>query len=313
MKRELMAGTAELRFRLDPRTKLLLLLVINVIMMGGGIEGAAVVVRPVLALIPFTLLLAEVRIKAAMIYLPLFALATFGESYVVPHTAGLMNLLAIIASGLISRFMPCLAMGYYVVTTTTVSEFTASMERMHVTPKLVIPLSVMFRFFPTVLEEAGAISDSMKMRGIGGSSILKDPVAAPCFRTQGISNCLKVSGQNLVIFQPPILNGISSLRQTAKPTHEYEASGSNFGQCPHRRVASSFQILQTFAHSYYTTFGILRPFSLKNKTRLNAVFKRVCGGGRGIRTLETLLTPTRFPDKESLKQRFSEHVLGFFY
>lgn len=197
MRHELMAGAATSRLQLDPRTKLILLIVINLIMMGGGIEGAAIIVRPILALIPFTLLLAEGRIKAAFIYLPLYALAAFGEGYVVPHTTGLINLLAIIASGLITRFMPCLIMGYYVVTTTTVSEFTASMERMHVTLKIVIPLSVMFRFFPTVIEEAGAISDSMKIRGVGGIAILKNPVAALEYRVVPLMVCIVKIGEEL--------------------------------------------------------------------------------------------------------------------
>lgn len=182
MNRELMAGEVTSRLRLDPRTKILVLLVINAIMMGGGLQGAAVVVRPSLAFLSFCLLLIENRRKAAFTYLPLFVLASFAESYFVPHTTGLANLLLIIASGLILRFMPCLVTGYYVVTTTRVSEFIASMERMHVTPKIVIPLSVMFRFFPTVLEEAGAITDSMKMRGIGGAGTLKDPVRALEYR-----------------------------------------------------------------------------------------------------------------------------------
>ena len=192
-----MAGAAASRSRLDPRTKLLLLVVINSIMMGGGIEGAAVVVRPVLALIPFTLLLTGGRIRAAFTYLPLYALAAFGESYLVPHTTGLMNLLSVIASSLITRFMPCLVMGYYVVTTTTVSEFSASMERMRVTPKIVIPLSVLFRFFPTVIEEANSISDSMKMRGIGGSALLKKPVAALEYRVVPLMVCVVRIGEEL--------------------------------------------------------------------------------------------------------------------
>ena len=197
MKMEILTGRAANHFRLDPRTKLLLLLVINLIMMGGGIQGAAMVVRPVLAVIPFILLLMERRIKAAVIYLPLFAVAAFGESYLVPQTSGVINLLTIIASGLITRFMPCLVMGYYVVTTTTVSEFTASMERMHVTPKIIIPLSVMFRFFPTVAEEAGAISDCMRMRGIGGSSILKNPIAALEYRVVPLMVCTVKIGEEL--------------------------------------------------------------------------------------------------------------------
>jgi energy-coupling factor transport system permease protein len=57
-------------------------------------------------------------------------------------------------------------MGYFLVSTTTVSDFMAAMRKMHVTEKLAIPLSVMFRFFPTVREEYIAIHDAMRMRGV---------------------------------------------------------------------------------------------------------------------------------------------------
>lgn len=197
MVNQLMTGVTARRFWLDPRTKLLLLLIINTVMTGGAIDGIAVVVRPVLAFIPFMLLLSEGKNKAAGIYFVMFAMAAFVEGYIVPRTAGLANLLAIIASGLVTRFMPCLVMGYYVVTTTTVSEFTASMERMHISPKIIIPMSVMFRFFPTVMEEALAISDSMKMRGIGGSSIIKNPIESLEYRVVPLMACVVKIGEEL--------------------------------------------------------------------------------------------------------------------
>ena len=37
------------------------------------------------------------------------------------------------------------------------------MERMHITEKIVIPMSVIFRFFPTISEEYQAIADAMKI------------------------------------------------------------------------------------------------------------------------------------------------------
>lgn len=197
MMQQLMVGAAKSRFRLDPRTKILILIVINIMMMGGGIEGVAIIARPVVASIPLFLLMSERRTRASIMYLALFALASFGESYLVPRTTDLANLLIVIVSGLITRFMPGLVMGYYVVTTTTVSEFTASMERMRVTPKLIIPMSVMFRFFPTVIEEARAISDSMKMRGIGGISILKSPVSALEYRLVPLMVCVVKIGEEL--------------------------------------------------------------------------------------------------------------------
>ena len=71
--------------------------------------------------------------------------------------------------------MPGIMTGMYVVSTTTVSEFIAAMERMHVSQKITIPLAVMFRFFPTVVEEAGSINKAMAMRDIkfGGKKALQ--------------------------------------------------------------------------------------------------------------------------------------------
>ena len=54
----------------------------------------------------------------------------------------------------------------YAVKTTTVSELISGMERIHMPKEVTIPLTVMFRFFPTVFQESEAISDAMKMRGI---------------------------------------------------------------------------------------------------------------------------------------------------
>lgn len=47
---------------------------------------------------------------------------------------------------------------------TTVSEFIAAMEKMHISQKVTIPLAVMFRLFPTIVEESNSISKAMAMR-----------------------------------------------------------------------------------------------------------------------------------------------------
>lgn len=38
---------------------------------------------------------------------------------------------------------------------------------MHVTKKISMPLSVLFRFFPTIVEEYGHVRDAMMMRDVG--------------------------------------------------------------------------------------------------------------------------------------------------
>jgi energy-coupling factor transport system permease protein len=85
-------------------------------------------------------------------------------------------------SGLVSRFVPCIVMGYYTMSTTRVSEFIAAMEKMCVPQSITIPMSVMFRFFPTIAEESRSIGDAMKMRGIGIRSFAKNPAAVLEYR-----------------------------------------------------------------------------------------------------------------------------------
>ena len=73
-------------------------------------------------------------------------------------------LLAVCA--IMTRFAPGIMMGAFLIASTSVSDFMAAMKRMHVSEKIVIPLSVIFRFFPTIGEENAAITDAMRMRGI---------------------------------------------------------------------------------------------------------------------------------------------------
>ena len=93
----------------------------------------------------------------------------------MPHCKGFLNFLILAMSGIVLRFMPGILTGMFVISTTTVSEFIAAMEKMHVSQKITIPLAVMFRFFPTVLEESNSINKAMAMRDIkfGGTKALQ--------------------------------------------------------------------------------------------------------------------------------------------
>lgn len=160
---------------LDPRTKILLILTITSVVIGGGNSGLLLIVKPVLTAVPLLLFLAEEQWKAAVTYVFIYSAAYLGELFLVPLTHGFLNFLVVACCGIFSRFMPGIAAGAYLVNSTTVSEFMAAMEHMHLPQKLTIPLSVMFRFFPTVTEEYGAIGDAMRMRGIrfGGGKPMK--------------------------------------------------------------------------------------------------------------------------------------------
>ena len=111
-------------------------------------------------------LLTEKSWKGSVIYFVLYGGSYILQLWALPHLSGLPNFLVVAICGFFMRFVPGIMMGYITVRTTTVSEFVASMKKLHLPEQIIIPMSVIFRFFPTVVEEYNAIGDAMKMRGI---------------------------------------------------------------------------------------------------------------------------------------------------
>lgn len=160
---------------LDPRTKLLLLAFVSVFVLGNAGGDAAAEFRVALNYLPLLLLFGAKRWGAVLFAVIFYTLSYLLSIYVMPHCSGFLNFLLLAMCGIVLRFLPGILTGMFVVSTTTVSEFVAAMERMHVSQKITIPLAVMFRFFPTVVEEAGSINKAMSMRDIkfGGTKALQ--------------------------------------------------------------------------------------------------------------------------------------------
>ena len=140
---------------LDPRTKLAVLTTIAVFILGGSYEGVMQYYIIVLAAIPLLLLLSAGKWKGAVLYLLIFGGSLCLELFGLSYLTGVANFIAVAIVGLFLRFTPGIVMGYFV-----------AMERLHLPQQITIPMSVMFRFFPTVAEEWSAIGDAMRMRGV---------------------------------------------------------------------------------------------------------------------------------------------------
>ena len=162
----LRSKAGERSVRLDPRTKMVMLFAVSTVLLLGGNGGAMFAVRTSMLLFPFGLLAISGRMHAAGLmlaaYLGSYALAAFAA----PTLEGIANAITVATATVVSRFVPTLALAYFVFATTTVSEFMAAMGRMRIPDWIAIPLSVLFRFFPTLGQEARAINAAMRMRNI---------------------------------------------------------------------------------------------------------------------------------------------------
>lgn len=155
----------------DPRTKLAVLVTLAVLILGGSFQTAFYYLP---ACFPFFMLLASKKWKGAGVYCGVFSVCLLLQEFALPHISGIPGYLLMLVVVMPLYFSPSFAAAYFAVTTTTVSELVAAMERLHIPKQVTIPMAVMFRFFPTMMEEWAAIGDAMKMRGIhlrGGKAV----------------------------------------------------------------------------------------------------------------------------------------------
>ena len=135
MSRELLASQKNNSgILLDPRTKLAVLITIAVFILGGSYEGVMQYYIIVLAAIPLLLLSTARKWKGAVLYILIFGGSLCLEMFGLSRLTGVANYIAVTIVSILLRFTPSVVMGYFVVTTTTVSEFVAAMERLHLLP-----------------------------------------------------------------------------------------------------------------------------------------------------------------------------------
>ncbi|MBS7577546.1 MULTISPECIES: energy-coupling factor transporter transmembrane component T [unclassified Enterococcus] len=182
---------------LDPRTKIITLIFVGIISISGAYDGLKFFPRLAISLLPVVLLFLSRRFKLASIFTALLILSGFMEGYLNQNIHGNLNLLFTVFSGLISRFLPALIMGYYFLKTTGVEELIAAMQKAHVPNIFTIPIAVMFRFFPTIAQESSSIKDAMRLRGISAGIALKNPIRFLEFRFVPLMSSIVKIGDEL--------------------------------------------------------------------------------------------------------------------
>ena len=174
------------KFSLDPRTKILLLLLGNVLLFS---YGNVIYLHMLTA---FALLLTTLLGKGKnALQMAVFCLSVYGISYIMgfaPHFLNSMWGLLVLP---IMMFIPLFALAYLLFTTTQISEIISALQKLHCPSFIITPLIVMFRFFPTLKLELQSIRDAMKLKGIRKNPIkLLEYVYAPL-----LFNCVKIGDE----------------------------------------------------------------------------------------------------------------------
>lgn len=151
------------RVHFEPRTKLFLLIAVNLVLL----LSHAVWYECTLVLLCVLLLCSSGQPKSGMRFTILFLVMLAIDRFLVPYASGyVFTLLSFIVISL-RKFLPCLMIGKWILLTTETGEFIAAMWKVRLPQTAIIPISVVFRYFPTIKEEWGDIRAAMKLRGIG--------------------------------------------------------------------------------------------------------------------------------------------------
>ena len=156
-----------IRPTLDPRTKLAVLLLVNVIVIASPDLHTewvcvGVIVLSLLLMSAFRRAVRSVLTYAAMLGL-MYICGLFPDSVVSAFVLMLIVCFRKIA--------PSLFIAGGMIATTKVGELVSAMQRIRIPKPIVITFAVTLRFFPAVREEYAGIKDAMRLRGIGVSFV----------------------------------------------------------------------------------------------------------------------------------------------
>ena len=105
---ELLASPSNRKgIRFDPRTKLFLLITLCTLILSTDNSGLMLYLKPLLALIPFVLLLLSAKYWAGFLYFVLYVLGFVLELSWGAFGNGVSGFIVLMVSAIITRFTPC--------------------------------------------------------------------------------------------------------------------------------------------------------------------------------------------------------------
>lgn len=146
----------------DPRTKILLLIELDILLFLGRSLAYEASVFLFCALI----LLVGGQNKTALKCAGIFLLFVLTQQLIQPYLANSFVSFVHFIVVVVRKVLPAFMLAKWLVATTEVSAFVAAMWKCKIPQSAIVTTSVIFRCFPTISEEWSAIKTAMKMRGI---------------------------------------------------------------------------------------------------------------------------------------------------
>ena len=149
------------KLALDARAKIIMLLLVNILLFSMGDVLYADIATTFFVLLLFIYGETEKALKIIATYLSIYVI-TFFMDFASPTIS---TAWALISMPIMSCF-PLYAVIMMIISTTTTGELIAAFQKLKIPNCITIPLTVMFRFFPSLMMELRSINNAMKLKGV---------------------------------------------------------------------------------------------------------------------------------------------------
>lgn len=161
--------------KIDFRTKIFLTNVIGITAIEGSLGRRYYYLGILIAIFPYILALFDRKWSLLIKGLLYTSVAILVQRLLFTLPQNFFTMILNLYVGITIRVLPGIMMGYYAIVTTKMSDLVYSLQKISLPNFLIIPVSVMFRFFYSIKEDYNKINEAMYMHGLTMKNFFKEP------------------------------------------------------------------------------------------------------------------------------------------
>lgn len=154
------------KLHLDFRTKIFTTIVLSYTLLLGNLQSRYLVVAILASLLPYILLLLSRKYKSAIFGIVYIVIAALFQKYLVNNVTGFLTSISLFMTTIFLKMAPAIMMGKYTFMTTDMSELVVSLSKLKLPIQIIIPITVMARFFYTIIIDYKQIKNAMYLHGL---------------------------------------------------------------------------------------------------------------------------------------------------
>lgn len=184
--------------KIDFRTKLFMTIVLSCILLLGNLQKNHTYIAMIACSLPYILFLIYGFYSRAIKGIILVLIAAIFQEYLYT-TDGILLSISLFVTSLVLNMLPGAMMGSFALSTTDMGEIIATMKKMKIPDQLIIPISVMARFFYTVRIDYSQIRQAMYLNGLVGIKMFLHPLKLFEYRVVPLLMCLTKTSDEVAI------------------------------------------------------------------------------------------------------------------